>query len=102
PLPVPGVTPAELPPRPDSQRDGWPVRGHDHVAPPRGCRIYRDIGDKSDNYGCSGSRERRSSASGSADSPVAPGGGHGPNQLSRAPSMVITQPERKSPAGEAR
>ena len=28
--------------------------------------------------------------------------GHGPNQLSRAPSIVITEPLKKSPAGEAR
>jgi hypothetical protein len=46
------------------------------------------------------SRERyglRSSAGGS------PGpGGQEPNQLSRAPSRVITVPEKKSPAGEAR
>ena len=45
---------------------------------------------------------RRSSASGSPASSLAPPGGQAPNQLSRAPSIVITQPERKSPAGEAR
>ena len=33
---------------------------------------------------------------------AAPPGGQLPNQLSRAPSTVITQPEKKSPAGEAR
>jgi REase_MTES_1575 len=42
--------------------------------------------------------QRRSSRGGSSPPP----GGQLPNQLSRAPSRVITVPEKKSPAGEAR
>ena len=37
---------------------------------------------------------RRSSASGLPSSPVRPPGGHAPNQLSRAPSIVRIAPER--------
>ena len=45
------------------------------------------------------------SSAGTESSPVrsvSEGGGHGPNQSSRAPSIVIVVPEKKSPAGEAR
>lgn len=45
---------------------------------------------------------RRSSAGGSPEPPVISPGGQGPNQLSRPPSTVITDPETKSPASEAR
>ena len=45
---------------------------------------------------------RRSSATGSPPSPAIASGGQGPAQLSRAPSIVIVVPEKKSPAGEAR
>jgi hypothetical protein len=44
----------------------------------------------------------RSSASGAPSASAAPAGGQEPNQLSRAPSIVSTEPEKKSPAGEAR
>ena len=44
----------------------------------------------------------RSSATTLPDSPAMAPGGHGPIQLSRAPSTVITEPEVKSPAGDAR
>ena len=44
----------------------------------------------------------RSSGTTEPDSPAIAAGGHGPIQLSRAPSTVITEPEVKSPAGEAR
>ena len=43
-----------------------------------------------------------SSATGSPPSPAIASGGQGPAQLSRAPSIVIVVPEKKSPAGEAR
>ena len=45
---------------------------------------------------------RRSSATGSPLSSAIASGGQGPAQLSRAPSIVIVVPEKKSPAGEAR
>ena len=44
----------------------------------------------------------RSSATGSPLSSAIACGGQGPAQLSRAPSIVIVVPEKKSPAGEAR
>ena len=81
---VPRLGPRQLRPRPDPQRDRRPVRRHD------------DLGGPTQRPGL------RSSASGSPDSPAPSGGGQAPNQLSRAPSIVITQPEKKSPAGEAR
>ena len=43
---------------------------------------------------------RRSSVGTSPVSPVSPGGGHGPNQLSRAPSSVIVDPFSAFPSGE--
>ncbi len=45
---------------------------------------------------------RRSSATGLPPSSAIASGGQGPAQLSRAPSIVIVVPEKKSPAGEAR
>ena len=54
--------------------------------------------------GAAQSRGLRSSA-GIVSSPVrsvSDGGGQGPNQSSRAPSIVIVVPEKKSPAGDAR
>src|SRR5262245_60599208 len=43
---------------------------------------------------------RRSSAGTSPPAPVIEGGGHGPNQLSRAPSSVTTEPDSAAPSGE--
>ena len=50
----------------------------------------------------SGWFRRRSSATGVPVSSAIASGGQGPAQLSRAPSIVIVVPEKKSPAGEAR
>jgi hypothetical protein len=44
---------------------------------------------------------RRSSTGTSPASSVSPGGGHGPNQLSRAPSSVTVEPLKAAPRGEA-
>ena len=44
---------------------------------------------------------RRSSVGTSPSSSTSDGGGHGPNQLSRAPSSVITEPDSARPSGEA-
>jgi hypothetical protein len=44
---------------------------------------------------------RRSSTGTSPSSPTSPGGGQGPNQLSRAPSSVIVEPLNATPNGEA-
>src|SRR6202020_2399593 len=43
----------------------------------------------------------RSSTGPPPPSPASPGGGHGPNQLSRAPSSVTVEPLNVLPSGEA-
>ena len=73
---LPLLAVVELRPRPDHQRDRRSVHRHVHVV------------ERLSSLG------RRSSASGLPDSSTIRAGGQGPNQLSRAPSIVRTVPER--------
>ena len=94
--PVPLLAARQLRPWPGPERDRRPVRGHVHLT-------RRTPGWAPQSRGAQ-SRGLRSSA-GIVSSPVRSvrlGGGHGPNQSSRAPSIVIVVPEKKSPAGDAR
>src|ERR1019366_2854213 len=58
-------------------------------------------GESPGRHGRHGHRYRRSSTGTSPASSTSPAGGHGPNQLSGAPSSVTTEPLKALPNGDA-